>query len=99
MYKSLHRREPGGADTTLHHASLAIDEFEFYKTQQISNVILTFARRLDGDFLVFPQNGRQLELPQMMREEQLWRRGTSWPTVVMPPPWKGARDNRPARWS
>ncbi len=43
--------------------------------QQILNVILAFARRLGGDFLVFPQNGWKLELPQMVREQQLWRRG------------------------
>ncbi len=61
--EALHRREPGGADATLHHASLAVDEFEFDEAQQIPHMILAFARRLGGDLLVFTQHGRQLELP------------------------------------
>jgi hypothetical protein len=37
-------------------------------------MIETFARGLRGDFFIFAQEGRQLELPQMMGEQNLRRR-------------------------
>jgi len=60
-------------------------------------VILTFARRLGGDLLVYPQDRRQFELPQMMAEQYPWRRRFSAEAdVVMPPPSKRASDSRRA---
>ena len=87
--EALHRRETGGADAALDHASFAIDEFEFDEPQQEADMVETFARRLGGDLLIFAQDGRQFELSQMMREQYPWRRRRlGGADVVMPPPWK-----------
>jgi hypothetical protein len=65
-----------GADAPLDHAPFAIDEFELGETQKEADMIKTFARCLSGDFFIFAQEGRQLELTQMMREQNLRRRRT-----------------------
>jgi hypothetical protein len=54
MCRSFSPPETGGADATLHYASLPIDEFEFDETQQIANVILAVARGLGHDLFIFP---------------------------------------------
>jgi hypothetical protein len=65
-----------GADAPLDHAPFAIDEFELGETQKEADMIKTFAPGLRGDFFIFAQEGRQLELTQMMREQNLRRRRT-----------------------
>ena len=72
--ETFHRREMHGADAPLDHAPFAIDEFELGETQKEADMIETFARGLRGDFFIFAQEGRQLELPQMMGEQNLRRR-------------------------
>jgi hypothetical protein len=72
--ETFHRREMRGADAPLDHAPFAIDEFELGETQKEADMIETFARGLRGDFFIFAQEGRQLELPQMMGEQNLRRR-------------------------
>jgi hypothetical protein len=56
------------------HAPFAIDEFEFGEAQKIAGMIEPFAGGLGGDFVIFAQEGRELELAQMMREQDLGRR-------------------------
>ena len=73
--EALHRGKAGGPDATLDHAAFAIDEFEFDEAQQEAHVIETLARGLGGDFLVFAQERRQLQLSQMMREQHTGWRG------------------------
>ena len=68
------RRKACGANAALDHAPFAVDEFEFDEAQQIADMIVTFARRLGGDLLIFPQDRRQFELPQMMGEQNPRRR-------------------------
>jgi hypothetical protein len=68
--------EMRGADAPLDHAPFAIDEFELGETQKEADMIKTFAPGLRGDFFIFAQEGRQLELTQMMREQNLRRRRT-----------------------
>ena len=68
--ETLHRREMRGADTPLDHAPFAIDEFELGETQKEADMIKTFARGLRGDFFIFAQEGRQLELSCPPRD---WR--------------------------
>src|SRR6202035_799844 len=74
--ETLHRGKAGGADAALDHAPFAIDEFELGETQKEADMIKTFARGLRGDFFIFAQEGRQLELTQMMREQTLRQRRT-----------------------
>src|ERR1700732_3232293 len=69
--ETFHRREMRGADAPLDHVPFALDEFELGETQKEADMIKTFARGLRGDFFIFAQEGRQLELTQMKREQNL----------------------------
>jgi len=64
--EALDRREPGLADSPFGDPAFAIEEFEFDEPEQIPNVVDAVARGLACDFLIFPQNGRQLELLEVM---------------------------------
>ena len=72
--ETLHRRKTRGADAALDHAPFAIDEFEFGEAQKEADMIETLAGGLCGDLFIFAQEGRQFELTQMMREQNLRRR-------------------------
>ena len=93
-----------GADAPLDHAALAVDEFELDEPEQIAGMVEAVARGLARDLLVFAQDRRQLELPQMMGEQT--RRAACRRAgreriglAVMPPSQRAARHNRPARSS
>jgi len=53
------------------HAPLTFDQLKLAKPQQIAHMIDAAARAFLGDFLVFGENGWQLELLEMMPEQQL----------------------------
>src|ERR1700704_879733 len=72
--ETLHRRETGGADATLDHAPLAIDEFKLGEAQEEADMIETLVGGLCGDLFIFAQEGRQFELSQVMGEQNLRRR-------------------------
>jgi hypothetical protein len=63
--ETFHRRKMRGADAALDHAPFAIDEFG--ETQQEADMI----EPLCGDLFISAQEGRQFELAQMMREQNL----------------------------
>src|SRR3981081_511000 len=69
--ETLHRRKPAHADAPLDHAPFAIDEFEPGEAQKEAGMIEPLARGLRGNLFIFAQEGRQFELTQMMREQNL----------------------------
>ena len=58
------------ADAALHHALVAVDEFQFGETQQIVRMIRTFGGALGGQLAVFPEEGGQLQLLEVVFQEQ-----------------------------
>ncbi len=72
--KTFHRGKTGGADAPLDHPPFAIDEFELGEAQKIAGMIEPLAGGFLGNFVIFAQESRQFELPQMMREQHLGRR-------------------------
>ena len=71
-------REPGLPDAaldqaTLDQATLAVDHLHLYQSGQKLHMIQALGRALAREFLVFPQEGRQLELLQMMFEQDVGR--------------------------
>src|SRR3977135_2193134 len=72
--ETFHRRKMRGADAAFDHAPFAIDEFELGEAQKEADMIEPLARGLCGDLFIFAHEGRQFELPQMMGEQNLWRR-------------------------
>ena len=67
----LHGWKARGANAAIDHAPLALDQLELAKPEQIAHMIDVAAGASLGDFLVFSENGRQLELLEMMPEQQL----------------------------
>jgi hypothetical protein len=73
--ETLHRRKTRGADAALDQAPFTIDEFKLGEAQEVADMIETLAGGFGGDLFILTQKGRQFELPQMMREQNLRRRG------------------------
>jgi hypothetical protein len=82
------RGKAGGADAALDHAPFAIDEFELGEAQKIAGMIEPLTGGFRGNFVIFAQESRQFELPQMMGEQNLRRRRAGGRTrrrhVVLP---------------
>jgi hypothetical protein len=72
--ETLHRGKAGGADAALDHAPFAIDEFGLGEAQKIAGMIEPLTGGFRGNFVIFAQESRQFELPQMMPEQHLGRR-------------------------
>ena len=68
--QALDGREAGRLDPALHHALVAVDEFQFCQTQQVPRMVHTLGGALGGHLSVFPEEGGQLQLLQMMFQEQ-----------------------------
>jgi hypothetical protein len=65
--------EPCGTDPSFHHAALAVDQFEFRQTQQVARMVEPLLSSLTRNLLVLAQEGRQLQLLQLVREPRLRR--------------------------
>ena len=63
--------EPCGPDPSFHHAALTGDEFEFRQTQQVARMVEPFLSSLTCSLLVLAQEGRQLQLLQVMYQQRL----------------------------
>ena len=68
--QALHGRESGGADPPLHHALVAVDEFQFGESEQVFRVVHILGGALGGHLPVLPQEAGQLQLLQVMFQEQ-----------------------------
>ena len=72
--ETLHRWKTGSADAALDHAPFTIDEFKLGKAQEEADMIETLAGGFGGELFILAQEGRQFELSQVMREQNLRRR-------------------------
>ena len=68
--QGLDRGEAGGPDPALHHALVAVDEFQFGETQQVVRVISALGGALGGQLAVLPEEGGQPEFLEMVLQEQ-----------------------------
>jgi len=71
--EALDRRKARLANAPFDNAPFPIDEFQLDQSQEIGSVIDPLARRFPGHLVVLAQDGRQLQLFEMMREQELWR--------------------------
>ena len=62
--------EAGGADPSLHHALVAVDEFLFGQLEQILRVVHIIGGALGGHLLVLPQEAGQPQLLQVVFQKQ-----------------------------
>ncbi len=73
-----------GANAALDHAAFAVDELELNQAHQIAGVIEAFSGALGCELGVFAQNGRQLQLLEMMSEKDLGLSAHAANLVVWP---------------
>jgi len=64
-------RELRGLDTPLDHPPLAVDQFQLDQTRQELDMIQPLGGALAGEFVIFPQESRQLQRLQMIRKQDL----------------------------
>ena len=62
-------RELCGFDPSFHHASFAVDEFQFGKAQKIPGMINALGGALPGNLVVFPQEGWQPQNFKVMGQQ------------------------------
>ena len=62
--------EAGGADPALHHALVAVDEFQFGQPEQVLRMVHPLGGALGGHLAVLPEEGGELQLLQMVFQEQ-----------------------------
>src|SRR5215471_209578 len=60
-------------DAALDHPLFPVDQFEFGQTQQVAGMVDALGGTLLGKFVVFAQEGRQLERLEVMGEQKLRR--------------------------
>ena len=72
-------REPGLLDTPLDEAALAVDQLQLHQPGQEPHMIQALGRALARQFLVFPQEGRQLQPLQVMLEQDAGGGSQPWP--------------------
>ena len=66
-------REPGLPDAALDQAALAVDRLHLHQPGEELHMIQALGRALARQLLVFPQDGRQLELLQVVFEQDAGR--------------------------
>jgi hypothetical protein len=67
--EALDRREPGLADAPLDDAALAVEKLKFDEAEQVTDMVDAIAGGLARDLLMFAQDGRQLQLLEMMGQQ------------------------------
>ena len=68
--QALRGGEACGADAALHHALVAVDEFQFGKPEQVVGVIGTCGGALGGQLAVLSEEGGQLQFLQVVFQKQ-----------------------------
>jgi len=63
------RGEFGGLDAALDHPPLPVDQLQFNKPGEVSDMIHAFGRTLPGQLLMFPQERGQLQRLEVMGEQ------------------------------
>ena len=62
--------EAGGPDPALHHALVAVDEFQFGETQQAVGMGHSLGGALGGQLAVLPEEGGPLQFLEVVFQEQ-----------------------------
>ena len=62
--------EAGSSDPPLHHALLAVDEFQFGEPEQVPWVVHSLGGALGRHLPVFPEEAGQLQFFQMVFQQQ-----------------------------
>ena len=68
--QALEGGEARGPDPALHHALVAVDEFQFGQPEQVVGMVSALDGALDGQLAVLPQKGGQLQFLEVMLQEQ-----------------------------
>ena len=68
--QGFHGRESGRPYAPLHHALVAVDEFQLGQPEQAGGVVHIFGGALCGHLPVFPEKGGQPEFLQVMFQQQ-----------------------------
>ena len=82
-------REPGLPDAALDEAALAVDQLQLHQPGEELHMIQALGRALARQFLVFPQEGRQLQPLQVMFEQDAG--GLSHGRPLRPAGWRSRR--------
>ena len=69
--QALGGREFRSLDAPLDHSPLTVDQLQLDQAREELDVIQPFSRILAGELVVFPEEGRQLQGLQVMREQDL----------------------------
>ena len=75
--------EARGADPTLHHALVAVGEFQLGEPEQVVGMIGAFGRALGGQFAVLPEEGGQRKVGSF--SSLRWCSRSSVDCSLMPP--------------
>ena len=65
------RREPCRLDPALDHPPLAVDKFQLHQPGEEADMVESLGRALASELVVSPQEGRQLQRLEVMREQDL----------------------------
>ena len=68
--QALDGREAGRPDPPLHHALVAVDEFQFRQSEQVLGVVNALGGALGGHLPVFPEEAGQFQFLQMVFQQQ-----------------------------
>ena len=68
--QALDRRETGRPDPTLHHALVALDEFQLSQAEQVFGVVHILGGALGRHLPVLPQEAGQLQFLQVVFQQQ-----------------------------
>ena len=63
-------REAGSADPPLHHALVAVDEFQFGEPEQVPRMVHSLGGALGRHLPVFPEEAGQLQFLQVVFQQQ-----------------------------
>ena len=73
--EALHCREPGGTDTALDDAALAVEEFQLQQAEQVAGMIDAALSALARHLVVFAQDRRQFQLLEVVAQKHLGSTG------------------------
>jgi len=68
--ETFYRWELRGLDPALNHPPLPVDQFQFHQSGEETDMVQSLGSALAGQLVVFPEEGRQLQCLEMMREQE-----------------------------
>ena len=71
-----------GTYPPFHRAAFAVDQFELDEACEELDVVEALGGALPGHFLVFPEEGRELQQLELMSQQDLRSLAHDWPSVI-----------------